>query len=359
VPTPTTPLLDPARLDAAFEHVAGQVRDGRAGYAALAVGRADGLVRSSAWTADGATSPGRSSIASLTKPITATAVLQLVEAGRLVLTEPVATYLPSFRPAPPRGYAGDLEPITPWHVLTHTAGLTDAPLAAFSGSQPPTREAALDRVSTATLRFPPGSAYAYASDSFYVLAALIEHASGMPYRDYLRERIFAPLGMDATTFDPFDSGPSPMPLEGEFGPTGVPREALVRYFISLAMPGGGLWSVPEDVVRFGRTMLRGGTLDGTRILGRPFVRLMTRLHTGHVRDFGGQTQPNYGLGWGLPGLGRGSPASPSAFGHSGASGSVLVVDREHDLVVVYLRNEWGVAMTATDEAVQAVYGALD
>jgi CubicO group peptidase (beta-lactamase class C family) len=358
VPTPPPPALDPARLDAAFDHVAGQVRDGRAGYAALAVGRADGLVRSSAWTADGATSPGRSSIASLTKPITATAVLQLVEAGRLVLTEPVATYLPSFRPAPPPGASGELEPITPWHVLTHTAGLTDAFPSYFGGSEP-AREVALRRVSTAPLRFAPGTAYAYASESFYVLAALIEHASGMTYPDYLRQRIFAPLGMDATTFDPSDSGPPPMPLEGEFGPPGVPREVLVRYFVQVAMPGGGLWSVPDDIVRFGRAMLLGGTLDGARILGRPFVRLMTRLHTGHVRDFVGEPQPNYGLGWGLPGLGRGSPASPSAFGHSGGSGSMLVVDPDNDVVVVYLRNEWGVAMTATDEAVQAVYAALD
>jgi CubicO group peptidase (beta-lactamase class C family) len=363
VPNDHSPALDPERLEHAFDHVAGQVRDGRASYAALAVGRRDGLVRAAAWSRDGSTSAPRSSIASLTKPMTATAVLQLVEEGRLVLTEPVATYLPTFRPAPPPdagGNSGALEAITPWHILTHTAGVADAPASFFAArSEPPDRNALLERVSTDALRFRPGSAYAYASDSFYVLGALVEHASGQPFQAFLRDRVLAPLGMNATTFDPFEPGPPPLPLEGSFGPQDAPRAAVLEYFISLAMPGGGLWSVPEDVVRFGRAMLHGGTLDGTRILGRPFVDLMTRLHTGNVRDFDGAPQPNYGLGWGLPGLGRGLPASASASGHSGATGSVLVVDPAWDLVIVYLRNEWGASTTATDEAVQRVYAALD
>ena len=355
--------LDDGRLARAFEHVEHQVRDGRTPYAALAVARGDGIVRSVAWSGEGEVAPYRTAIASITKPITATAVLQLVEEGRLVLTEPVSTYLPTFRPAPPPDAAGDDAPvdaITPWHVLTHTSGLTDAPDSFFTlRSSPPDADALLERLSTEPLRFRPGSAYAYASDSFNVLSALVEHASGMPYRDFLRERILDPLGMDATTFDPFEPGPPALVLEGSFGPDDVPRDELLAYFISLAMPGGGLWSVPDDVATFGRAMLHGGTLDGTRILGRPFVELMTRLHTGTVRDFGGAPQPNYGLGWGRPGLGRGLPASASAFAHTGASGSVLLVDPAYDLVVVYLRNEWGASVTLTDEAVQLVYAALD
>ena len=89
------------------------------------------------------------------------------------------------------------------------------------------------------------------------------------------------------------------------------------------------------------------------------VDLMTRPHTNDVRERGTGRDPGYGLGWGLPWLGRASPSGALSFGHTGATGSTLIVDPANDLVVVYLRNDWSAPMTLTDEAVQAVYGALD
>jgi CubicO group peptidase (beta-lactamase class C family) len=360
VVTPTSsPRLDPKRLDRAFELVARQVAGGRATYAALAVARSDGVVRSAAYLGDDELdSPRRTTIASITKPFTATAILQLVEAGSLVLTEPLTTYLPDFQPEAPVGSDVQPEPITTWHVLTHTAGLTDAP-SEFFLTVPPTLAAMVERLNRDRLRFLPGTTYAYTSDSFYLLAELIERLSGTPYPEFLRDRIFEPLGMKATMFDPSLPGPAALPLEGTVGPPGVPYDVMIAYFIALAIPGGGLWSTTDDLVRFGRAMLGGGTLDGTRILGRPFVDLMVRHHTNGLRELGTGRSPIYGLGWSRPGLGRGSPASPSAFGHKGASGSELIVDPANDLVVVSLRNQWGVASTATDEAVQAVYAAID
>jgi CubicO group peptidase (beta-lactamase class C family) len=347
--------LDADLLERAFDLVARQVDDGRAAYASLAVGRADGLVRSAAYAAGGpVTTPRRSSIASITKPVTATAILQLVEAGSLVLGEPLSTYLPEFRPGPPAGAGRAPEPITTWHVLSHTAGLADGPDGFFLAAS--TKAAILDRLCRGPLRFLPGTAYAYTSDSYFLLAELIERLSGSTYPDALRDRIFGPLEMAATTFDPVDPGPEAVPLEG---PPGLPRDEVLARVISLALPGGGLWSTADDLVRFGRAMLLGGTLDGARVLGRPFVELMTRHQTDGILEFGTGRAPGYALGWGRPGLGRGSPASPSSFGHNGASGSTLVVDPAEDLVIVYLRNDWGATMTATDEAVQAVYAALD
>jgi CubicO group peptidase (beta-lactamase class C family) len=125
------------------------------------------------------------------------------------------------------------------------------------------------------------------------------------------------------------------------------------------MPVGGLWSTPDDICRFGRAMLLGGRLEGRRVLGRPFVELMTRLHTGDVRELGTGRRPDYALGWGRPGSSRGQPVGPSAFSHGGASGSMLIVDPDNDLVLVYLRSEWGVAPTLTEEAIAVVYAALD
>jgi CubicO group peptidase (beta-lactamase class C family) len=351
------PRLDPERLDRAFELVRQQTADGRATYASLAVGRGDGPVRSATFADGEPTAPRRTAIASITKPITATAVLQLVESGDLVLIESLATYLPGFAPEPPADATAPADPISAWHLLTHTSGLADAP-DEFYERTPPTRSALVDRYAGDRLRFLPGTAYAYTSDTFQLLAEVIERRTGVPYPEYLRSRVFEPLGMTATTFDPSEPGPEPLHLDGSFGPPGAPYDETIAYFITLAMAGGGLWSTADDVLRFGRAMLAGGTLDGTRVLGRPFVDLMTRDHTRDVRELGTGRRPDYGLGWGRPGEGRGSPASPSAFGHSGASGSMLIVDPDEDLVVVYLRNHWGVSMTATEQAIQAVYGAL-
>src|SRR5215210_2888347 len=170
------PSLDVDRLGRAFDLVARQVADERATYAALAVARGDGLVRSAAFHGDRELDPApRSLIASITKPITATAVLQLVEAGALVLNEPITTYIPEFAPQRAEG-TKHATAITPWHVLTHTAGLTDAPDAFFLRGVP-SPATMLERICHDPLRFAPGTAYAYTSDSFYLLSALIERAS--------------------------------------------------------------------------------------------------------------------------------------------------------------------------------------
>jgi CubicO group peptidase (beta-lactamase class C family) len=353
------PDIDETRLAAAFSLVERQVASGRVRSAALAVGRGDGLVRSAAFGPEGTFDDDRRFlVASITKPVTATAIMQLVEDGRLVLTAPVADYLPEFRPLPVRPGTLGGEAITTWHILTHTSGLCDAG-EEFLEARRPSPIGLLERVCTEQLAFVPGTQYGYASDSFYVLAELVRRVGGEDFREHLRRRIFEPLGMTATTFEPTEPGPRALPLGGMFDRYGPLLGEATRYFVSLAMPGGGLWSTADDLVLFGRAMLLGGSLDGARVLGRPYVELMTREHTADVVEPGTPPRrPYYGLGWALPGRTNGSPASPSAFGHAGATGTALVVDPERDVVVVYLRNEWDSGPVAADEAVQAVYGAL-
>jgi CubicO group peptidase (beta-lactamase class C family) len=353
------PRLDPTRLDAAFSFVARQAAQPHIGYASLAVARSDGLIRAAAYGRDGEySSLPRTAIASITKPIVATAVLQLVEAGSLVLVEPVATYLPGFEPRVPAGTAHHAEAINAWHILTHTSGLINPPDAFYMAGH---RDGAaiLEWLGTSSLLFAPGTAYAYASESFFVLSELMHRLGGADHPTFLRERVFEPLGMAATTFDPAAPGPSALPLAGDLGMEGISAEQAMAEFVALAMPGGGLWSTAEDVVHFGRAMLAAGSLDGHRVLGRAFVELMTRHHTAGLVEHDTGRPATYGLGWGLPGLGRGSPASRSAFAHSGATGSYLLVDPTYDLVIAYLRNEWGAPTAPTDSAIQAVYAALD
>ncbi len=128
-------------------------------------------------------------------------------------------------------------------------------------------------------------------------------------------------------------------------------------YTALRLAGGGLWSTAGDLLRFGRAMLRGGELDGERILAPAFVALATREVT--VDGLGREPNPldsaHYALGWGTPGAAH--PASPRAFGHGGASGTRLWVDPAHDLVVVYLTGFWGLPPQVIDETLFAVYAA--
>lgn len=351
------PALDTDRLARALAHVRGQVTGGRVSYAALAVARSDGLVGSVARRAgDRSDDAWRSAIASISKPITATVVLQAVESGALVLHEPIATYLPDWHePPPPPGEI--VVPITTWHVLTHTAGFRDAAEAVYL-TDPPTRAAVLARLASTPLLFRPGSAYAYATDSFQLLAEVVERVRGRSFATLLREDLFDPLGMTATSFDPRDGERPGLRIEGRLGPPGVPAATVLDYFVALAMPGGGLWSTAEDIARFGRAMLLGGSVDGTRVLGRPFVEAMTRLQTDGLSETGTGRPPDYAMGWGRTGMGPGAIPHPSAFGHGGATGSTLVVDPANDLVIAYLRNEWSASEAPAQEAVALVYAAL-
>jgi CubicO group peptidase (beta-lactamase class C family) len=283
--------------------------------------------------------------------------MQLVEEGLLDLSEPIRTYLPWFDPpaADARATAG-ANPVTTWHILTHTAGLADVPWDdGVTDADPRTIVRTLAQT---PLSWPPGTSYRYTSDSFYLLSALVDELGDEPYAAHLRRRIFEPLGMTSTTFDPRDPGPPQAWLGGgraDHGPDAARLEEMVR----LSMPGGGLWSTPGDVLQLGLAMLSGGKLADSRIVGRSSIELMTRLHTADVWDPGPPPRrPTYGLGWGLLESSRALPVGTGAFGHSGATGSLLVVDPARDLVVVHLRDEWGATMRLSHEAVAAVYGAL-
>lgn len=349
------------RFDPAFEFVADTVsREPAVPIAALAVATGDSLLRSEVFTAAEAPAPDPLTafpVASITKPIVATAVMQLVERGVLVLTTPVVEYLPGFQP--PAASAGEPggEMVTAWHLLTHTSGLTDIDLLT----------AAKDRLTANDYRrslrerplaFAPGSAYAYCSDSFYILAELIERFTGLPYPAALGDRIFEPLSMRRTGFDPATLD---CPSSGLLGidPFTDDPETAVRTFISLALPGGGLWSTTEDLVAFGQAMARQGERSGGRVLAPAFVELMTREQTGGVREAGiPPREPHYALGWDRPTLDARMPGSAGAFGHSGASGSRLWIDPANDLVIVFLMNCWGASDRWWRGAVAAVYGEL-
>ncbi len=358
-PVPPAPTLGDvaarARLEAAFDPVRAAVAAGQLPAAVMAVATRDRLLRLDAFArprGDRVTTRHLFFIASVTKPIVATAVLQLVDAGLLDLHEPIARHIPEFVPA------GGSK-ISAWHLLTHTSGVRDVPPLLIP-TQRPTASAMLRYVCETPVGFEPGTRFEYASTSFYLLAELITRLSGHPYPQYLHQRIFEPLGMVDTSFDPRHSRRRITPLHGVGIDNRIKKEFALRYFASIAVPGGGLWSTASDLVTFGQTLLAGGARGDYRLLSPELVELMTRDHAaGTPQIIDGAAQPaRYGLGWGKPGWDGIALASPRVFHHGGATGTRLWIDPDNDLVFVFLSNQWDADITPMIEALRGVYATL-
>ncbi len=362
--------IDAVALGRAFDLAREQVADGTVPFAIVAVATADAVVRVEAFAGPRAPAVDLDSIcllASITKPVVATAIVQLVAEGRVALEDGIDRFVPDMvAPGRPR--------VTLWHLLTHTAGIPDYDPADLLATRPDRREL-LRRAASADLRFEPGSRYEYVSSSFELLAAVIERVRGEHVEAALRDTLLGPLGMPDTTFAPTGSrfsrvaplaavpGPGSAPTAGsEPAADWAPRATSfdeARYFAGLALAGGGLFATAADLVRFGRALLRGGELDGERVLPPRFVELMTREHTAGVP--GAAADPlrsdRYGLGWGKPNP-LTSPASPAAFGHGGATCTRLWVDPGHDLVFVYLSGVMGTSRRPIDAVLATVYAAI-
>lgn len=177
------------------------VRDfaGRAGYPGIAVAitHGDHVLYAGGYGHDSSGAPVTATtpmpIASVSKSFTALAVMQLVEAGKVELDAPVTRYLPDFRIDDARG-----SQITVRELLNQTSGITDMTLREKSLSQPDSLAGAQQRAQRATLATDPGTAYKYTNTNYHLAARLVEVVSGQPFADYLRDRVFGPLGMQST-----------------------------------------------------------------------------------------------------------------------------------------------------------------
>jgi CubicO group peptidase (beta-lactamase class C family) len=309
-------------------------------------------------------------IYSMTKPVASVAALMLLEEGHLRLDDPVADFLPAF--ADPRVYVSgsgpDLttrpagQPILLRHLLTHTAGLTfgfyhshpvDALYrdAGMESSVPPGANLAeaIDVYASLPLQFEPGSQWNY-SVATNVLGRVIEVVSGRDLDDFLRERIFAPLGMADAGFCVTDEQAGRLAeLYGEDDKGGItPIAGLPLHGRPRFLSGsGGMVATAHDYHRFTDMLRRRGELDGTRLLTPETVDTMVSNHlpgNADRRTFGSpvhQEPGNAGLGFGLgvsvvvdPGITR-SPAGEGAFGWSGVASTTFWVDPRRDLTVQF------------------------
>jgi serine-type D-Ala-D-Ala carboxypeptidase len=289
-------------------------------------------------------SASRFLLASITKPILATAILHLVERGSLSLAAPVALYLPEFQ-----GHLKDR--VTAWHLLTHTSGLPEIDWATTLQARP--HQAVSFAVAcSVSLDFAPGARVGYSTLSFYVLAELLSRLSGLPYQTYVKTHVLEPLGMIDTGFDPRGEKARMVPVAGIAAGSDMDEQSATDFFIDLALPGAGLWSTATDLIRFGRAFL-----NSNNVVTPLTQKWMTRDHTQSLPTLEGDLR-HYGLAWRKSSLTGRWPGSTRVFEHDGAAGSLLWIDPEHELVLVYLTSHFNTDPRDAQHIVNAVYGAL-
>ena len=274
-------------------------------------------------------------IASMTKPITATAVMILQDDGKLSIDDPVARYIPEFKNVTLRNGQPPTREITLRDLLTHTSGL--------GGSQQNqgTLRETVEQLARRPLEFEPGTKWQY-SPGLTVCGRVIEVVSGQPYEEFLAARIFQPLGMRDTSFHPTPDQQRRIVTLYEPGEDGRSLKAASHWLTELSEdrtpnPSGGLFSTAADMGRFYQAILNGGELDGKRIVSESSVREMTRVQTGDLTT--GFTPGNgWGLGWCVVHEPQGVTAmlSPGSFGHGGLFGTQGWIDPQRRMIFVLL-----------------------
>jgi uncharacterized protein YbbC (DUF1343 family)/CubicO group peptidase (beta-lactamase class C family) len=277
-------------------------------------------------------------LASLTKVVaTTTSVMMLVEQGRIRLSDRVSSYIPGFE----RYGKAD---ITVRHLLTHVSGLRpDVDLADMWMGYETAIALAVDEVPTSR----PGERFVYSDINFFLLADIVQRVSGQPFEQFARERIFEPLGMKDTMFNPPASLVSRIaPTESctRYGwPCEGPETTMLRGVVhdpTARRMGGaaghaGLFGTAADLALFCRMLLGGGGLPGVRILSPLAVEKMTSAAS---PDREANTR---GLGWDIDSAfssNRGELLPIGSFGHTGFTGTSLWIDPTTSLFVVFLSN---------------------
>ena len=289
-------------------------------------------------------------IMSMTKPIASTALMILFEEGHFLLNDPISNWLPEFADlqvvrggrrgaAEASAIAEQARRITVRHALTHTTGLRRAPRG---GGRAQNIVESITRAASQPLSFNPGDRWSY-GNSTDIVAAMVEKISGESLDEFVRTRIFEPLGMVDTHYNVPESKVnrksavySPNREQGNQ----IALRSPPRHTPATAVFHGtyGLSSTAADYFRFHQMILNGGELDGVRILSPHTVSLMI---TNHIGDLSVTLKgPGYGFGLGysiLMDAGKSAePLSPGTFGWGGAWNTYFFVDPDEDMLGIFM-----------------------
>jgi CubicO group peptidase (beta-lactamase class C family) len=213
-------------------------------------------------------------IGSVTKLFTATAILQLRDAGKLALDDPAVEHLPEFSVRSP---FADAQPVTLRHLLTQTSGLTrDAPFAYWTTHVFPSREEVLTSLAKLELTHRPGETYKYSNLGMGLLGLVIERVSGLSYADYVRQRIFQPLGMTSSTAAPSEEHHRRRATSYYRRAADGSRRSFDYYDMEGLAAAGNVVSSVEDLAAFARLQFRDGNAGGAQILAGSTLREMQR-----------------------------------------------------------------------------------
>src|SRR4051794_2393267 len=291
-PTGPAAAVDAAAIDAVvreYRHATGLPG------VAVAVTHGTTVVRAAGYghTPDGRpiTDHTAMAVGSVSKSVTALAVMRLVEAGRVRLDGPVHSYLPEFTMADPRAAS-----ITVRQLLDQTSGMSDTTFRSFSGPEVHTLREAVARMRTARLAAAPGTRWEYHNPNFQVAARLVEVVSGEPFDGYLRRHVFAPVGMrDSRTVD--TAADLPASARGHVEMLGVP--VAVPEPTAFGNGSGGVLSSARDLAAWLVAQNNQGRgPDGTPIATPESI---SATHTPST------VSGHYGLGWFVTTTGGGAP----------------------------------------------------
>jgi CubicO group peptidase (beta-lactamase class C family) len=277
-------------------------------------------------------------IASMSKMFVGASIMMLVDEGKVSLDDPVTNYIPELAKWMVLTESNEdhvllkplVRPVTLRNLLSHTSGL--AALSELQRTVGPDRAPLKFRaISSVTgpLQSQPGDKYAYGNQDMNIAARVVEIVSGMPYEEFIQERIFDPLGMTETTFWPDQAEIAR--LAGAYGPNQEtngfargriefltkPYDDRVHRFPEAA---GGLFSTTHDVLRYGVMLANDGEVDGKRYLSHAAMAELRKEQTG-------TTKVNYSLGYHL---------RNDMFGHDGAYGTDLSVNPKTGMIAIFM-----------------------
>jgi len=308
---------------------------------------------------------------SMTKPVAGTAILMLMEEGKVRLNDPVSKFIPEFqgmKVAVPQNRPPGLSPNdpTPFYtvpavremnvqdLLTHVSGLASGPISNGEAAKIPKFYAgtigdAIPKLGATPLEFQPGSRWSYSPGAaFDTLGRIVEVASGMSFDKFLKQRLFDPLGMKETSFHPAADQTHRIPATYHRAGNAMTRldanaRMLTLYGGEYSSGAGGLYSTIEDYAAFAQMLLDGGRLNGKRLLSPKSVDLMSSIF---VPDTVPGRQPGRAFGLSVQVISdpvaAGQRVSIGSYGWGGAFGTHFWIDPKEKIV--------GIMMIQTDNS---------